>query len=306
MKYLIDYENKIIFKEVDEEIYGVPLLRVLIKDREGCEKLYFDKYTMTDYKKYGPYEISYKYEFDEIYDLLEEDYKKADELVKDLFKGKTDKGGHDYYENHLKKVSYECDTIQAKIVALLHDILEDCDLKYEDIESQFGSVIARSVKELTKPSTKHEYYHYIDKIDDVAALEVKKQDLIQNMDLSRLKEITEKDEQRKKKYEHALFKVNKKLDIYKYKQLTLTEIANLYKLGYINLDDDIKKVKIFKIQWPEDLLDDGCFSSGNGNSYLEADDVFEGNYEMQDEFHEYVYEVKSQDGQFNIYDERVE
>ena len=37
------------------------------------------------------------------------------------------------------------------VVALLHDTLEDTDLTYEEIESQFGKEIADWVQELTLP-----------------------------------------------------------------------------------------------------------------------------------------------------------
>lgn len=39
----------------------------------------------------------------------------------------------------------------AMITALLHDTIEDTDVTFEDIENNFGSVIARNVLDLTDP-----------------------------------------------------------------------------------------------------------------------------------------------------------
>ena len=50
-------------------------------------------------------------------------------------KGQVDKAGVDYI-NHPKSVASKCKTEKEKIVALLHDVVEDTNVTLEDL-SQF-------------------------------------------------------------------------------------------------------------------------------------------------------------------------
>lgn len=93
------------------------------------------------------------------------------------------------------------------ITALLHDAIEDTSLTLEDISNMFpeplNQDVIRALKLLTHDKSEP-YLDYIGKIkNDQIAKAVKRADLRHNMDLSRLPDITEKDLQRKKKYETA-------------------------------------------------------------------------------------------------------
>ena len=87
------------------------------------------------------------------------------ELVIKLFEGKTDKGGLPYL-NHLMKVYAGVSDYQEKIIALLHDVVEDTDVTYEDLkEFGYSEDIIEALTYLTKK--KGEYYkkEIIDRID---------------------------------------------------------------------------------------------------------------------------------------------
>lgn len=62
-------------------------------------------------------------ELERIY-KIEEDYTRAHELVKILFKEKTDKEGAPYI-GHLERVSNRLKKENTRIAGLLHDIVED-------------------------------------------------------------------------------------------------------------------------------------------------------------------------------------
>jgi (p)ppGpp synthase/HD superfamily hydrolase len=140
----------------------------------------------------------------------------AERIVLSAFAGKTDKAGEPYTE-HLFRVAKNCgkflpnqaflnDTI---IVALLHDLLEDCSnfWKQENLQALFGGSITTDVVKLTK-NPKEEYEAYIDKIGafsgGIVCKAVKLADLEDNMNLARLKRpLNEKDFERVKKYHKA-------------------------------------------------------------------------------------------------------
>lgn len=59
--------------------------------------------------------------------------KKAEELARSQFAGHTDKAGVDYFTGHLCSVAGLVETDKEKIVAYLHDILEDTDYPEEKL-----------------------------------------------------------------------------------------------------------------------------------------------------------------------------
>jgi (p)ppGpp synthase/HD superfamily hydrolase len=127
------------------------------------------------------------------------------ELVKTEFASKKDKGGKPYVE-HLIRVS---DSVKHfgetyAIVALLHDLIEDIKGWDEKrVADLFGKDIAFYVNVLSKKKNQ-EYEDYIKKIYKYKVCkEVKLADLKDNMDLSRLPEITGSDVERVKKYNFA-------------------------------------------------------------------------------------------------------
>jgi (p)ppGpp synthase/HD superfamily hydrolase len=119
-------------------------------------------------------------------------------------KGQVDKVGVDYI-NHPLTVSNNCQSEDEKIVALLHDVLEDTKVTKEDLLLFFDSYIVEAVCLLThKPEDS--YMDYLAKIKaNPIAKAVKIQDLKHNMDLSRFETPSAKDYERvEKKYKPAL------------------------------------------------------------------------------------------------------
>ena len=103
---------------------------------------------------------------------------------------------------NLKHDEYAVDYL---VVALLHDILEDTQLTLEDLRKYgISSTQEESLLLLTK-SKNTNYFDYINalKSNDIA-IAVKIYDLKHNMEITRLKTITEHDIKRIQKYHLAL------------------------------------------------------------------------------------------------------
>lgn len=92
----------------------------------------------------------------------------------------------------------------ARIAAILHDVLEDTSRTREDLRrAGFPPVVLAVVEILTKGATET-YEAFIERCAaNPIARQVKLADLADNMDLTRLPEITEKDRQRLARYEAA-------------------------------------------------------------------------------------------------------
>ena len=156
--------------------------------------------------------------FNEEYELLKQNDNlifKSLEIVNKLFEDKVDKGGLPY-SIHLLKVYGGVSDYLEKVCALLHDVVEDTDVTFEELEDiGFNSEIIDILKLLTKPKGA-DYQKYIDKIVDsnnVHALNIKLSDLRHNMDLSRIKNPTVNDYERvNKRYAPAYLKIQNKLN----------------------------------------------------------------------------------------------
>lgn len=131
-------------------------------------------------------------------------YELALKIATETHKGQVDKAGIPYI-NHPLTVASLVDTEEEKIVALLHDTIEDTNITEQDlIDYGFPNEIVEAVKLLTH-NKNVPYMDYVAKIkDNELARKVKIADLTHNSDLSRLKEITEKDKKRYEKYQKAL------------------------------------------------------------------------------------------------------
>ena len=133
-------------------------------------------------------------------------FEKAYEFAKVAHKGQKDKAGKDYI-NHPLTVASFVDSEDEKIVAMLHDVLEDTDTTKTELEELFGQRVADAVALLTRDKSE-DYFSYVRKIRDSGnelAKRVKLADLKHNMDLSRLPVVTQKDIDRcEQKYKVAL------------------------------------------------------------------------------------------------------
>lgn len=147
---------------------------------------------------------------------VDEDYMSTYSYVKELFKDDVDKGGHPYI-GHLERVANKCKDVSkdAMIIGLLHDVIEDKGVTPKDLQDKgYNLNIVKGVALLTK--TEFETYsNYIDVLvnnGSIDALYVKKADLEDNMNLSRLKEVTERDINRlEKRYIPTWKKVVKRI-----------------------------------------------------------------------------------------------
>lgn len=83
---------------------------------------------------------------------------------------------------HSARVAYRVKSMPCKIVAYLHDVLEDSDMfRIHDIAEMFGGDVAEAVSYLTRSKTVP-YVNYIRKIlDNPIAMVVKLADLDDNL-----------------------------------------------------------------------------------------------------------------------------
>ena len=102
-------------------------------------------------------------------------------LATQFHDGQVDHGGEPYILHPLRvMLDPSLTTEEERIVAVLHDIVEDTTIEIEDIRKWFGNTIAKSVSVLTKPKNM-KYMDYIKSIPyDLIALKVKLADLRDN------------------------------------------------------------------------------------------------------------------------------
>ena len=146
---------------------------------------------------------------------IDNDVYKALELVTKLFKHDTDKGGHPYLL-HLLYVYRHVYTEDEKVVALLHDVMEDKKITEEELlYLGFSKKIVDDINILTriKPMEYNDYIENIIKNGSAEALNVKLADLKNNMDLSRIKNPTTKDYERiNNRYNPAYTKILNRIE----------------------------------------------------------------------------------------------
>lgn len=128
--------------------------------------------------------------------------RKTIEFVKEKHKNQVDLAGKPYFF-HLCRVMNNVPS-PFKEVAILHDIFEDTDTTVNELLNLgVKQDIINSVLILTK-SKQETYRQYINRIKEYyIATVVKLVDLKDNMDITRLDELTEKDIDRLKKYHKA-------------------------------------------------------------------------------------------------------
>ena len=127
-------------------------------------------------------------------------------IAEAAFYKKKDLSGKPYF-GHLDRIAQKVDTVDQKVIAYLHDLVEDFPEAYsvEELRHLFRDHITDSILLLTHRKEER-YGEYIEKIMNSGnqdAIAVKIADLEDNMDLTRLNEINEKDISRLKKYHAA-------------------------------------------------------------------------------------------------------
>lgn len=130
--------------------------------------------------------------------------KKAINVMYQAHQGQMDKGGFPYCF-HPYQVAQGMDDEISCTCALLHDVVEDTDLTFEDLA---GMGFPAEVIDVLKLLTHRESVPYMDYVrnlaDNPVARKVKLSDLHHNSDLSRINEVTEKDLERIGQYKEAI------------------------------------------------------------------------------------------------------
>lgn len=130
--------------------------------------------------------------------------KKAMKIAFEAHKNQVDKSGmpYIYHPIHLAEQMASEETV---CVALLHDVVEDTDMTFEQLAAYgFSSKIIEALKLMTHEESVP-YMDYVSKIkENDIARQVKLADLRHNSDLTRLDSIDEKALQRVEKYKKAI------------------------------------------------------------------------------------------------------
>jgi len=130
--------------------------------------------------------------------------KKAMKIAFDAHKEQKDKSGmpYIYHPVHLAEQMLDEETT---CVALLHDLIEDTDWTFEELEKQGFN---RNIIEALKLMTHDDCVPYLDYVENIKsnpiARVVKLADLNHNSDLTRLEEIDKKAIERVEKYKKAI------------------------------------------------------------------------------------------------------
>lgn len=134
----------------------------------------------------------------------------AEQIARKAFANKKDLAGKPYIQ-HIERVTSQFPTSlyseKYSIAAWLHDLLEDCseDWNEADLRKLFPNEIVDTIVLLTKRKGL-DYFEYINGLNNIIALEIKRADSRDNMDLTRLQEISENDIARIQKY-HKAYKI---------------------------------------------------------------------------------------------------
>ncbi len=129
---------------------------------------------------------------------------RAIRIATEAHQGQVDKAGAPYILHPLR-VMLQVRSEDERIVAILHDTIEDSSLTFEDLRQEgFPPHILSALTCLTKISGES-YEQFVERVKpNPLAREVKIADIRDNMDLSRLPAVGEKDLQRLRKYHTAL------------------------------------------------------------------------------------------------------
>ncbi len=142
---------------------------------------------------------------------------RAIEIAVEAHSGQLDKSGCEYI-GHPLRVMAAGNTIEEKIVGVLHDVVEDSEWTFEMLVAEgFSAEIVEALRCLTRLSETEPYDKFIARVkSNPLAVAVKLNDLTDNMDIRRLPYISDKDVKRLKRYLKA------------YKQLTGTPTYSVY------------------------------------------------------------------------------
>ena len=133
------------------------------------------------------------------------DLERAIQIAVDAHAGVKDKGGKAYIL-HPISVMMRCETDEEKIVAILHDVVEDTDWTFEALrEEGFTETIIEALETVTKHSEDEDYDEFVQRsLKNEIGRKVKIADLRENLDVTRIGALNDKDIERINKYKRAL------------------------------------------------------------------------------------------------------
>ncbi len=124
-------------------------------------------------------------------------------------RGRKDKAGAAYILHPLR-VMLRLKTKDERVVAVLHDVIEDTKYSVEDLrKAGYSQKILQSLDHLTKRDGE-EYKEFIKRVKhNPLARKVKIADIEDNLDLGRIKKLKKRDFMRIEKYRRALSELMK-------------------------------------------------------------------------------------------------
>ena len=130
---------------------------------------------------------------------------RAIEIAVSAHKGVVDKGGAPYVLHPLRMMM-AVHTDEEKIVAVLHDVVEDTHWTFEDLAAEgFSESVINGLRSVTKTSDSEDYDDFIGRAkSNRIGRKVKIADITDNLDVRRIGELSQKDLERLNKYKRAL------------------------------------------------------------------------------------------------------
>tara|TARA_B100001123_G_C14471495_1_gene694566 strand:+ start:72 stop:488 length:417 start_codon:yes stop_codon:yes gene_type:complete len=133
---------------------------------------------------------------------------RAIEIAVTAHKGQKEKSGAPYILHPLR-VMLSVESEEERIVGVLHDVVEDTPWTFDQLRDEgFSEAILAALDTVTIRENE-DYSTFISRsADNVIGRRVKIADLLDNMDLSRIPQPTEKDHKRMEKYTKAMAQLN--------------------------------------------------------------------------------------------------
>lgn len=133
---------------------------------------------------------------------------KAIQIATQAHKGQKDKAGAPYIL-HLLRVMQKGTTEEEKICGILHDLIEDTEWTFEDLQKEgFSDNILQALQHITKQPGER-YAHFIERVSrHPLSIKVKLNDLEDNLNITRLSKITPEDTDRLNQYLQAYHKLS--------------------------------------------------------------------------------------------------
>lgn len=141
----------------------------------------------------------------------------AEHIAKVAHAGMVDEGGNDYYGGHVINVAMQVSEAThgdefAVAVAYLHDVLEHTKVTAHELEKVMPAEVIEAVVALTHGEYEDSYRLYLSRVtkNHLAAL-VKRAEVEDNRDVTRLREVTDKAAWELLKYDYAARYLDDKL-----------------------------------------------------------------------------------------------